>query len=141
MIQVLHCFYFDLFFSFLLTHKKLVQNELKSHGYLHIINSGKKTNNNNNDRTIFSSHLKDQRHIPVITDEPLSRQLIKLYKLWKSQLIFSLTDYVGNNVFNIFPGSSVSSQVMFDEINQQRGMCIKQLCAYLIDIFCFHFQM
>jgi len=90
---------------------------------------------------MFSSHLKDQSHIPVITNKPLSRQLIKIYKLWKSQLIFSLTDYVGNNVFNIFPGSSVSSQVMFDEINQQRGMCIKQLCAYLIDIFCFHFQM
>ena len=40
--QVLHCFYFDLFFSFLVTRKKLVQNELKLHGYLHIINSGKK---------------------------------------------------------------------------------------------------
>ncbi|UJR12315.1 hypothetical protein I4U23_016492 [Adineta vaga] len=89
--------------SFLVTRKKLVQNELKLHGYLHIINS-------------------DQRHIPLITNKPLSRQLIKIYKLWKSQLIFSLTDYIDNNVFNIFPGSSVSSQVMSDESNQQRDV-------------------
>jgi hypothetical protein len=138
---VLYCFYFDLFSSFFLTRKKLVQNKLKLHGYLRIVDSGKKTIIIIIIKLFFSSHLKDQRHIPVITNNSFSRQLIQIYKLWKSQLIFSLTDYIGNYVFNIFPGSSVSSQVMFDEINQKRGTCIKRLCAYLIDIFCFHFQM
>ncbi len=34
--------YFDLFFSFLLTRKKLVQSALKLHGPLRIVGSGKK---------------------------------------------------------------------------------------------------
>jgi hypothetical protein len=119
---VLLYFDFDLFFSFLLTRKKLVQNELKLHGHLRIIDSGKKLIIR---RKLFFFSMIDRKHIPHITNKSLSKQLIKIYKLWKSQLVFSRAEYVDNNVFNIFSGSSVSSQVMSDEINQQQHKCIK----------------
>ncbi|CAF0888164.1 unnamed protein product [Rotaria sordida] len=86
---------------FLLTHKKLLQKELRSHSPFRIIDS-------------------NQRHIPCIAHKQRSKQLIKLYQLWKSQLVFSLAKRVDNNVFNIFPGTSVLSQVMMDEMNQKR---------------------
>ncbi|CAF4147590.1 unnamed protein product [Rotaria sordida] len=61
-----------------------------------------------------------KRHIPCITDKQRSKQLIKLYQLWKSQLVFSLAKRLDDNVFDVFPGTSVLSQVMIDEMNQKR---------------------
>ncbi|CAF1075259.1 unnamed protein product [Rotaria sordida] len=87
--------------SFLLTRRKLLQKELRSHSPFRVIDS-------------------NQRHIPCIANKQRSKQLIKLYQLWKSQLVFSLAKRVDDNVFNVFPGTSVLSQVMMDEMNQKR---------------------
>ncbi|CAF4193935.1 unnamed protein product [Adineta steineri] len=86
--------------SFLLTQKKLLQSALKLHGPLRIVGSG-------------------QSHILGITKKSRGKHLIETYKLWKSQLVFSRAECVSDGIFNICPNSSVLSQVMSDETNQQ----------------------
>ncbi|CAF1340144.1 unnamed protein product [Adineta steineri] len=86
--------------SFLITRKKLVQSALKLYGPLRIVDSG-------------------QSHILGMIKKSRGKHLIETYKLWKSQLVFSRAERDGNGVFNILTNSSVSSQVMSEEINQQ----------------------
>jgi hypothetical protein len=114
-----HCFNFD-FFSFLLTRKKLVQNELKLLCPFLISGSSKKKISNNR-IYCFLSHFEDQRHIPCITKKQHGKELFKLYKLWQSRLVFTLANRVDDNGFNIFSESSVSSQVMIDEMHKNSG--------------------
>ncbi|CAF1356309.1 unnamed protein product [Adineta steineri] len=86
--------------SFLLTRKKLLQSALKLHGPLRIVGSG-------------------QSHILGIIKKSRSKHLIETYKLWKSQLLFSRVERVSDGIFNLCTNSSVLSQVMSDETNQQ----------------------
>ncbi|CAF3745144.1 unnamed protein product [Adineta steineri] len=86
--------------SFLLTRKKLLQSALKLHGPLRIVGSG-------------------QSHILGMIKKSRSKHLIETYKLWKSQLLFSRVERVSDGIFNLCTNSSVLSQVMSDETNQQ----------------------
>ena len=73
--------------------------------------------------------MKEQRHIVHIMKKPRSKQLIKVYKLWQSKLIFTRAEYVNNNVFHLFHETSVSSQIMSDRITRSHGKCIKMNCS------------
>ncbi|CAF3514077.1 unnamed protein product [Adineta steineri] len=60
-----------------------------------------------------------QSHILGMIKKSRSKHLIETYKLWKSQLLFSRVERVSDGIFNLCTNSSVLSQVMSDETNQQ----------------------
>lgn len=63
----------------------------------------------------------DQKHIPHTTEKSPSKQLIEIHELWRSQLVFSRAEQVDKGVFQLFSDSSVSSQIISDNIKQQRS--------------------
>ena len=76
-------------------------------------------------KILFCSRWEDQRYIPDTTNKSHSERLTNIYKLWKSQFIFSVAKHVVGDVFHIFSGSSISSQVISDTMKGKKSKYIK----------------
>lgn len=78
----------------------------------------------------------DKMHTPRTDKKRDGKKLIKIYQLWKSQLLFSRAEHVGERVFNVSPASTVVSQITSDEMYQERGKLQCNTDSKLIEIFC-----
>ena len=61
--------------------------------------------------------------------------MIQIYQLWKSQLLFSQAQHMGEHIFNVFPSSTAVSHVMSDEMYQECGILQKNHIFPLTDLF------
>ncbi|CAF1022482.1 unnamed protein product [Adineta steineri] len=96
--------------SFRMSRKKKTQPELKSYGPLRLYDS-------------------NQHDIPRISNVHDAKQIIKVYELWKSQLIFTVAELACSNQLlnpeyytSVMYSTSVKSQVMCDVASRQERL-------------------
>ncbi|CAF3963887.1 unnamed protein product [Adineta steineri] len=96
--------------SFRMSRKKLTQPELKSYGPLRLYDL-------------------NQHDSPRISNVHDAKQIIKVYQLWKSQLIFTVAELVCSNQLpnpeyytSVIHSTSVKSQVMCDVASRQERL-------------------
>ncbi|CAF4813233.1 unnamed protein product, partial [Rotaria socialis] len=92
--------------SFQITRKKMIQHDLRLYGPLRL----------------FSSNQPD-RQVSINVDD--AKLKIARYQLWKSQLVFTITELTGTNHWPVpIVHTSVKSQIMIDRETDKRNASI-----------------
>ena len=69
----------------------------------------------------ISLFCKDYKDIERVENMSNPKQMIHIYQIWRSKLVFTLVELMLNNILQPIFTTSVMSQIMCDEKSEQRS--------------------
>lgn len=82
--------------------------------------------------------FEDEKHEPRTDNKISSKHLIQTYQLWKSQLLFSQAEHIEDRIFNVFPDSTVASQIVSDEMYHEHDNFQRNPTFTLIHLYSYY---
>jgi hypothetical protein len=98
----------------------MIQHDLRSYGLFRLFSLSKKKQKKKEMKYVIE--YLDQNDIQRVTNIHDAKQIIEIYQLWKSQLVFTIAEGLNKDILPIsISSTSVISQVMCDETSGRRS--------------------